>query len=90
MRGYDDWRLAAAAAADKVQQTLDHLARAGLHAATVTGGGTGTYLFDARSGVYNEIQPGSYVFMDADYGQNRGQDGVSCRRSSRASLSSRR
>jgi len=75
VRSYDDRRLAAAAAADKVQATLDHLSRAGLHAATVTGGGTGTYLFDARSSVYNEVQPGSYVFMDADYAQNLDQEG---------------
>jgi len=25
--------------------------------------------------VYNEIQPGSYIFMDADYGRNLGLDG---------------
>ncbi len=36
----------------------------------VTGGGTGTYEFDAASGVYTEVQPGSYCFMDVDYGAN--------------------
>ncbi len=75
VRKYDERRLAAAAAADKVRTTLDHLGRAGLHADTITGGGTGTYLFDAQSGVYNEVQPGSYIFMDADYGQNHDRDG---------------
>ena len=30
--------------------------------------GTGTLEFDAASGVYTEVQPGSYIFMDADYG----------------------
>jgi D-serine deaminase-like pyridoxal phosphate-dependent protein len=36
----------------------------------VTGAGTGTFLLEAASGVYTELQPGSYVFMDADYGRN--------------------
>ncbi len=75
VRGYDERRAAAAAAADKVRATLDRLSSAGLHADTVTGGGTGTYLFDAQSGVYNEVQPGSYVFMDADYAQNLDREG---------------
>ena len=42
----------------------------------MTGAGTGTYLLEAGSGVYNELQPGSYVFMDADYGRNLGEDGL--------------
>jgi 3-hydroxy-D-aspartate aldolase len=33
----------------------------------VTGGGTGTFDIDAQSGALNELQPGSYVFMDAQY-----------------------
>ncbi len=33
----------------------------------VGGAGTGTYPFEASSGVYNELQCGSYLFMDADY-----------------------
>jgi len=36
----------------------------------VTGGGTGTFMFEGESGVYNELQPGSYCFMDKDYGLN--------------------
>jgi D-serine deaminase-like pyridoxal phosphate-dependent protein len=36
----------------------------------VTGAGTGTWPFERDSGVYTEIQPGSYIFMDADYGRN--------------------
>jgi D-serine deaminase-like pyridoxal phosphate-dependent protein len=42
----------------------------GLECATVTGGGTGSVEFDAASGVYTELQPGSYAFMDGDYGSN--------------------
>lgn len=33
----------------------------------VTGGGTGTFAADAAQGVLNEVQPGSYAFMDRDY-----------------------
>ena len=54
----------------KVRETQEALAAAGLACETVTGGGTGTYVFERDSGVYNELQVGSYVFMDADYGRN--------------------
>ena len=43
---------------------------AGMRCPLVTGGGTGSFMFDAASGVYGELQPGSYVFMDCDYGDN--------------------
>lgn len=43
---------------------------AGMACPTVTGAGTGTYLLEGNSGVYTELQPGSYIFMDADYGRN--------------------
>lgn len=46
------------------------LARAGLACERVTGAGTGTYAFEAASGLYTEIQPGSYIFMDEDYARN--------------------
>jgi len=58
-----------------VQRTVALLEHNGLRAEIVTGAGTGTYLLEAASRVYNEIQPGSYVFMDADYGRNLGDDG---------------
>jgi Predicted amino acid aldolase or racemase len=41
---------------------------AGYACEVVTGGGTGTAAFDAASEVFTELQPGSYAFMDADYG----------------------
>jgi D-serine deaminase-like pyridoxal phosphate-dependent protein len=75
VRGFEDRRLAACAAADKVRATLVLLAQEGLPAATVTGGGTGTFQFDAATGAYTEVQPGSYIFMDADYARNLGEDG---------------
>lgn len=70
VRAYAQRAEAIAQAVLKVQQTLSALAGYGLSAGLVTGAGTGTYLFEAASRVYNEIQVGSYIFMDADYGRN--------------------
>ena len=42
----------------------------------VTGAGTGSFEFETASGVYTELQCGSYIFMDADYGRNRDHDGA--------------
>lgn len=36
----------------------------------VSGGGTGSYQSEAASGLYSEIQAGSYLLMDADYQRN--------------------
>ena len=46
------------------------LEAAGIAVDVVTGGGTGTFPFESASGRYTEIQPGSYCFMDVDYGEN--------------------
>lgn len=47
---------------------LRALADAGLPAPLITGGGTGTHRIDADLGVLTELQVGSYVFMDREYG----------------------
>jgi len=39
----------------------------GAEVAVITGGGTGTFAADAAQGVLNEVQPGSYAFMDRQY-----------------------
>ena len=39
-----------------------------------TGGGTGSALIDIEFGVLNELQCGSYVFMDRQYGEALGDD----------------
>ena len=41
----------------------------------VTGAGTGGFEFEAASGVYTELQCGSYIFIDADFGKNREHNG---------------
>ena len=65
---------------DKVNQTRAALQAEGLPCPAVTGGGTGTYPLEMASGIYTEIQVGSYVFMDADYGRNLDDDGQPYRR----------
>lgn len=52
-----------------VKDAVDTLKAEGLECDIVGGGGTGSYYFESASGVYNELQCGSYAFMDADYGR---------------------
>lgn len=47
---------------------------AGLTPHILTGGGTGTYNIEPSSGVLNELQAGSYIFMDKEYGDVAGDD----------------
>lgn len=58
------------AAVAKLGELVAALVRRGVPAGIVTGAGTGTFPFESASGAYAEIQPGSYVFMDRDYGDN--------------------
>jgi len=53
-----------------VQFTRKLLESEGLHVGLVTGAGTGTMVCEAASGVYGELQAGSFLFMDADYAAN--------------------
>src|SRR5688572_16265463 len=57
-------------AAQHVEHTKRLLREAGIGCETVTGAGSGTFMFEVQSGTWNEIQAGSYIFMDADYGRN--------------------
>lgn len=70
VRRQADRRDAAARAAARTAEIVAALAQAGVACPAVTGGGTGSVEFDLASGVYTELQPGSYVFMDGDYGRN--------------------
>ena len=51
------------------------LARYRIACPTITGAGTGSFEFEAASGLYPDLQCGSYIFMNADYRHNRGRDG---------------
>ncbi len=62
-------------AVDMVRAAVEALKAEGLDCDIVGGGGTGSYYFEGSSGVYNELQCGSYAFMDADYGRILDKDG---------------
>ncbi|XHS79707.1 DSD1 family PLP-dependent enzyme [Burkholderiaceae bacterium UC74_6] len=70
LRGHGERRTAALAATERTAAVVAGLAARGVACPVVTGGGTGSAEFDLQSGVYTELQPGSYIGMDADYGRN--------------------
>jgi D-serine deaminase-like pyridoxal phosphate-dependent protein len=63
-------RAAIARASELALETRTVIEQAGIECRTVTGAGTGTFALERDSGIYTELQAGSYVFMDADYGRN--------------------
>lgn len=62
-------------AVKQVSDTIDMLKDEGLECDIVGGAGTGSYYFEGSSGIYNEMQCGSYIFMDADYQRVKDQSG---------------
>jgi D-serine deaminase-like pyridoxal phosphate-dependent protein len=52
-------------------ETRSAIEARGIPVPIVTGAGTGTFLLERDSGVFGEIQAGSYVFMDRDYADNQ-------------------
>ena len=75
IRDYAERGQAIEAAASKARATVELLAREGIECETVAGAGTGTWQFEAASGIYDELQAGSYIFMDADYAKNLDETG---------------
>jgi 3-hydroxy-D-aspartate aldolase len=57
-------------AAQAVRSTKALLKNHGIDCPIVTGAGSGSFMFEVESGAWDEIQPGSYIFMDADYARN--------------------
>ncbi len=75
LRRHEQRHFAIQAAADDTRRTVEQLRQQGLTCDIVGGAGTGSYELEAGSGVFTEIQAGSYCFMDADYAANLGADG---------------
>ena len=75
-RGVDERKKLIDLAIDGARRTVEQLRQQGLACPIVGGGGTGTFEFEAASGVYTEIQAGSYAFMDADYARNLDAEGA--------------
>jgi D-serine deaminase-like pyridoxal phosphate-dependent protein len=67
----EERQAAIAAAAEGTRRTVEQCRQRGLACAIVGGAGTGTFALEAASGVWTEIQAGSYAFMDADYARNQ-------------------
>lgn len=53
--------------ADFIAEVRRQLAGGGFEPPVFSGGGTGTHAIDCTQGALNELQAGSYVFLDTDY-----------------------
>ncbi|HTW25676.1 MAG TPA: DSD1 family PLP-dependent enzyme [Acetobacteraceae bacterium] len=71
LRGFDERQAAIEEASRRAEAAAERIRARGLACDTITGAGTGSFAFEAGSGVYTELQCGSYVFMDADYALNQ-------------------
>jgi len=72
---YEERQSKTQVAIDMVKDAIAGLEANGLKCDIVGGGGTGSYYFESNSGAFNELQCGSYAFMDADYGRILDKDG---------------
>ncbi|GKY89212.1 3-hydroxy-D-aspartate aldolase BhcC [Sinisalibacter aestuarii] len=72
---YEDRKAKLDIAIGMVKDAVAGLEAVGLKPELVSGGGTGSYYFESNSGVFNELQAGSYAFMDADYGRILDREG---------------
>ena len=70
LRSAQERRLAIASAVKAVGMARQLIEAQGMKPGLVTGAGTGSLVMEAASGVYGEVQAGSFMFMDADYAQN--------------------
>lgn len=75
LNSYDERKMKIDIAVAMVRDAVEALKALGLPCDIVGGGGTGSYYFEGNSGVYNELQCGSYAFMDADYGRILDKEG---------------
>ncbi len=74
MQGAEKRRAAVQAGMARLTEAVEALRAAGQACPLVTGGGTGTVEADLELGVLNELQCGSYVFMDNQYADALGED----------------
>jgi D-serine deaminase-like pyridoxal phosphate-dependent protein len=65
--GREHRRVATIESTKRLALVIDALESAGFAVTIRSGGGTGTMGLDVEIGVLNELQPGSYVFMDREY-----------------------
>ncbi|MHB0964778.1 MAG: DSD1 family PLP-dependent enzyme [Gemmatimonadaceae bacterium] len=70
VRTVADRRAAIDRAIERIRSTRELIIASGIPCATVTGAGTGSFPIELASGAFDELQPGSYIFMDVDYSRN--------------------
>jgi len=70
MRTMEERHAAIEGSAQHVFEMKRLLQKAGIACPIVTGAGSGTYMLEVEAGAWDEIQPGSYIFMDVDYAKN--------------------
>jgi D-serine deaminase-like pyridoxal phosphate-dependent protein len=70
VRGVAEREAAAQHAAAQARAAQAAIGALGIACPLVTGAGTGTFAFDVATGVWGELQAGSYLFMDRDYADN--------------------
>jgi len=66
---YETRRSEVRAALDRLLDSADRVRAAGIEVPVLTGGGTGSVAMDLELRGLTELQPGSYVYMDASYGK---------------------
>lgn len=64
---FEDRQARVAEQAKRVRSLIEFLEEAGIPPGIVTGGGTGTSFIDPPLGIFTEIQPGSFIFLDSCY-----------------------
>ena len=70
LRGAAEREAAAHHAAALARAAQASIGALGIACPLVTGAGTGTFAYDVASGIWGELQAGSYLFMDRDYADN--------------------
>ena len=76
LRGSAERSTAIDHAAACVRAAQAAMAGVGLACPLVTGAGSGTFVFEAASGLWGELQAGSYLLMDRDYADNVPSEGA--------------
>jgi D-serine deaminase-like pyridoxal phosphate-dependent protein len=71
LRSPEEREAAVRHAVAQVRAAQASITAGGIACPLVTGAGTGSFVHEAASGVYGELQAGSYLFMDRDYADNQ-------------------
>ena len=67
IEAFEERKTAVAKRIDYLRTVIAALTAIGAAPQVITGGGTGTHAIDASLGLLNELQAGSYIFMDRQY-----------------------